>query len=1104
MKKNIRNILSLLLVLVFVFQFSGSLAWADDAEVTGNEALVYELFLQKDASEKPAPVSAEQEAELLNNKPYSIELARDDADQPTRRAKTALSRNPGSAALNNLLKEDLSITPPEGFYVSALYLRGDELGSNSPKTLPFQAEKESTVLTMKAGAAAAKDGSFDEKLLSTRSTSDPKVYTLVVVLRPLVKDGSVTVTEALDPNAAGTETKVETGESYTASSPAGNETRNFINWKLRYSNGATLFLKGGDSFRPYADCRLDAQWQSIITITANTPVSGSSGYEPNGYSYSGSLSEGDAIESVQYTIMEDAGQITSVPRDAVIKNGDHDVTANYELRYVPSDPVSKEADDPDPAPDDPEPAPVTKVAITVTAQEPVLGSDGKTYTANGATYSGTLNPGDSIVDLGLDVKQNEAGDYFVVPHDAVIKNGDTDNTANYEITYANSKTVTPPAPTKVKLTITAQEPVLSSDGKSYVSNNATFSGVLNPGDSIVDLGLDVKQNEAGDYFVVPHDAVIKNGDTDNTANYEITYVNSKTVTPPAPTKVKLTITAQEPVLGSDGKTYVANNATFSGVLNEGDKVVDLGLDVKQDADGNYYVVPHDAVIKNGDTDNTANYEITYVNSKAVTPSADKIALTIRSKDRTAEYTGKPITADSYELVTGALAQGDSIEVQYAGGSTDVTTSPVASTISSLTIKDSEGKDVTATKYAVTIDNDHAGKVTVTKRSITVTAISGKVETDGNTVIYAKDCKTANGEFKNGYKAEGLLSGHELRGDFVKGSGKETFVTSIDVTALQIVDTANGNANVTANYNVKTVDGKMTIVSASQTGVPVAVTVSDQSWTYNGAANKPDQTKYNISGLLDGDVATVKLQIKQGETQVESVTDAGTYTIVPVVTIQTKDGKPVAENKYRITAANATLTVKKMDITLEAVSDSKAYDGKALVNDKVKASPLASGHKYQGVKLNVYDAKGNLIKNGAKEVGTYVKRITEVHVVDANGKEVTDNYNITKVDGKLTITNSSKNDSKNPKTGDTSVVLYVVLLIASLLLLGTIVAFLIVRSRKQREEQEPYPDEYYDPEGQQNSWQEPETVKPDFSAQLPENWADPQQDWNSDPRNRNDR
>ena len=765
-------------------------------------------------------------------------------------------------------------------------------------------------------------------------------------------------------------------------------------------------LKPGESFKPYADCRVVAQWTQIITITANTPVASGDSFVSNGYTYSGKLAEGDTIADVELTITNEENRFYSIPSNARIQRGSQDVTDQYALVYVTSEPAVKEE----------EPAP----------SEPPM----------------------------------------------------------------------PPAPEKVKITITANEPVTKDGGKTYEHNGATLSGTLNEGDQITGLVIDVVKNEDGSYTAVPKDAVIKNGDADVTTNYEITYVASKPVTPPAPEKVKLTITANEPVTKDGGKTYEQNGAVLSsGTLNDGDAFGGIVIDVVKNEDGSYSAVPKDAVIKNGDTDVTANYEITYVASKPVTPPAEKIAITIRSKDRTAEYSGKLITAEEYEIVSGALAEGDTIEVKYEGGSTNVTASPVASPISSLVIKDSAGNDVTESKYSVTIDNENAGKVTVTKHSITVTAITGTVETDGTKIIYAKDCKTGNNVFNKGHKVEGLLPGHELRGDFVKGSGKETFTTSIDLNELRVVDTANAELDVTANYDIKTVDGKLTIKVKSQTGVPVAVTTKNQSWSYDGTAHKPDQSQYNISGLLDGDVATVSLQIKQGDSQVESVTNAGTYTIVPVVTIKTKDGAAVAEGKYTVTAINGTLTVKKLDITLEAVSDAKDYDGKALVNDKVKAPSLPSGLKYQ-VKLNIYDAKGNLIKNGAKEVGTYTKKISEVHILDSNGKDVSENFNITTVDGKLTIRPSSMSNSTNPKTGDENPdgnLLYIILGVASALLLATIVTFLILQNKKKaaREAQMKDSEEYYEPDEAREEWQQPEETAEDWDPQIPEDgWKKP--------------
>ncbi|MBQ6272792.1 MAG: hypothetical protein IJK63_01050 [Oscillospiraceae bacterium] len=1008
MKKNIRSLLSLLLALVLTLQLAGGLALADP-DISGKETLVFELYRRDpNDADKIIPVSAEQEAELLAGKSYAIELVRDNAEKST----LPLSRAAGSITLNDLLKNDLRIAPPEGFFVEQVYLRGDALESNKPKKLPFGADRESATLTLKAGALAVKDPAtgedrFDKEALSTLSTMDPPIYAVVVVLAPLDAEKPVTVTEALDKDASGTETQAARGSERTApAAPADSADAKFAGWQLSYGNGASLTLQPGESFKPYADCRLEAQWTQILTITANVPVESGEGFAPNGYSLSGKLAEGDSVANVDLTITSEDGRFYSVPSNARIERDGKDVTDQYALVYVTSEPAVKEEE---PAPSEP---PVT------------------------------------------------------------------------------------PAPEKVKITITANEPVTKDGGKTYEHNGATLSGTLNEGDQITGLVIDVVKNEDGSYTAVPKDAVIQNGDADVTANYEITYVASKPVTPPAPEKVKLTITANEPVTKDGGKTYEQNGAVLSsGALNDGDAFGGIVIDVVKNEDGSYTAVPKDAVIKNGDTDVTANYEITYVASKPVTPPAEKIAITIRSKDRTAEYSGKLITAEEYEIVSGALAEGDTIEVKYEGGSTNVTASPVASPISSLVIKDSAGNDVTESKYSVTIDNENAGKVTVTKHSITVTAITGTVETDGTKIIYAKDCKTGNNVFNKGHKVEGLLPGHELRGDFVKGSGKETFTTSIDLNELRVVDTANAELDVTANYDIKTVDGKLTIKVKSQTGVPVAVTTKNQSWSYDGTAHKPDQSQYNISGLLDGDVATVSLQIKQGDSQVESVTNAGTYTIVPVVTIKTKDGAAVAEGKYTVTAINGTLTVKKLDITLEAVSDAKDYDGKALVNDKVKAPSLPSGLKYQ-VKLNIYDAKGNLIKNGAKDVGTYTKKISEVHILDSNGKDVSENFNITTVDGKLTIRPSSMSNSTNPKTGDDNPdgnLLYIILGVASALLLATIVTFLILQNKKKaaREAQMKDSEEYYEPDEAGEEWQQPEETAKDWDPQIPEDgWKKP--------------
>ena len=150
----------------------------------------------------------------------------------------------------------------------------------------------------------------------------------------------------------------------------------------------------------------------------------------------------------------------------------------------------------------------------------------------------------------------------------------------------------------------------------------------------------------------------------------------------------------------------------------------------------------------------------------------------------------------------------------------------------------------------------------------------------------------------------------------------------------------------------------------------------------------------------------------------------------------------------ITTVSGTMEVTKKPLTLTAESASKTYDGKALINRNVRATALASKDHVLNVEYEVTNSDGNVIKNGAVNVGTYTKRITTVTIKEGS-KDVTSNYAITKVDGKLTITagTTTKNNSSQPKTGDDRHVgLWISILVASVVLLALIVYVLIVRGK----------------------------------------------------------
>lgn len=112
-----------------------------------------------------------------------------------------------------------------------------------------------------------------------------------------------------------------------------------------------------------------------------------------------------------------------------------------------------------------------------------------------------------------------------------------------------------------------------------------------------------------------------------------------------------------------------------------------------------------------------------------------------------------------------------------------------------------GKVDTTEKYIVT--KATPGKLTIAKRDVTVTGESA-------TKVY-------NGQTQeiNGYTVDNLVKGHEMTGVIYSAKGKDPGKYDGSFTGSQIViKDADGNY-VTANYNVKTVIGALTITQPSR-------------------------------------------------------------------------------------------------------------------------------------------------------------------------------------------------------------------------------------------------------------------------------------------------
>ncbi|MBO7650839.1 MAG: hypothetical protein J6S79_08860 [Lachnospiraceae bacterium] len=215
-------------------------------------------------------------------------------------------------------------------------------------------------------------------------------------------------------------------------------------------------------------------------------------------------------------------------------------------------------------------------------------------------------------------------------------------------------------------------------------------------------------------------------------------------------------------------------------------------------------------------------------------------------------------------------------------------------------------------------------------------------------------------------------------DEVSASGKGTKAGEYDVTIGGV--TPNVTKDSTGNYVVtKTINGKLTISKKT-----ITITAKDAAKVYDGTALTEDTV--SVEGLVDGD-------------EIASVTVTGSQTMkgssdnVPsaakIVNVKGED----VTSSYDITYVNSSLEVTKKSLTITADSASAEYDGTALTKDSYTSSGLASGDTIKSI----------TITGTQTEVGTTDNVPSSAKIVNAAGEDVTSCYDITYVNGTLTVT-----------------------------------------------------------------------------------------------------
>ncbi|QVK18994.1 hypothetical protein KHQ81_04600 [Mycoplasmatota bacterium] len=235
-----------------------------------------------------------------------------------------------------------------------------------------------------------------------------------------------------------------------------------------------------------------------------------------------------------------------------------------------------------------------------------------------------------------------------------------------------------------------------------------------------------------------------------------------------------------------------------------------------------------------------------------------------------------------------------------------------------------------------------------------------------------------------YSIGSLQTGHTLT---VNVTGTITLVGETQNTFTYTIEDQNGN-DVSDQYNVNSIYGSLVVVPSNDLEI-IEFQVYDVTTVYNGQAIEHSDTDYWIPSQNLPANYTVILDI------VGSITDVGkkvTYINPASVVILDENQIDVTSN-YNIVTYEGSITVQERSISVTSFSARKDYDGQPLTSDiyYISQGSLAAGDE---ITVN--------ITGSITDPGLAANTIESITIVNANGDDVTSNYDIDEIEGSLIV------------------------------------------------------------------------------------------------------
>ena len=263
---------------------------------------------------------------------------------------------------------------------------------------------------------------------------------------------------------------------------------------------------------------------------------------------------------------------------------------------------------------------------------------------------------------------------------------------------------------------------------------------------------------------------------------------------------------------------------------------------------------------------------------------------------------------------------------------------------------------------------------ITKRPITITSASHEWEYDGQ---------------KHSDPSVSVTEGSLADGDTLdaKATGEVKYVSDCVKRGdnyLRTYSVKNGDADVTGNYSISVVEGKLKINPRK-----VTVTAPSKEWTYDGTNHTESVLSVTSGSLLEGDY------IEGGDTgSVKDVADTAKDNNPVSDEIKIKHGSDDMTENYDIAKVAGTLTITPAPVTITAKSEEFSYDGTAHSNDGYDVVGLIGDDEISAT------VEGSITFPSQSPVDNVVKTYQFV-------KGTAGNYSVTTVKGALAMGNSKK-------------------------------------------------------------------------------------------------